>query len=51
MYQCRLDNGRYIHFINELIRNIYRCDQGLDGKGHLRMGKLHLVDLAVSIQL
>ena len=26
----------------------YRCDQGIDGKGHLRMGKLHLVDLAVS---
>ena len=27
----------------------YRCDQGIDGKGHLRMGKLHLVDLAVSL--
>lgn len=28
---------------------IERSEKGLDGQQHLRMGKLHMVDLAVSV--
>ena len=30
---------------------IERSEKGLDGQQHLRMGKLHMVDLAVSVPI